>query len=250
MRRFIISYGRIPSAARLASATGCRLIRAQNSRYIPKEGDVVINWGNTTTCIPITLNKVQAVANASNKTTCFALLSAADVAIPEYTTSKTLAVEWSDKGRTVVVRHLTRASGGRGIEIVKGGGVPTAPLYTRYIKKHDEYRVHVFNDTVIDTQKKLRKLGVPDSAVDWRIRNTAGGFIFAREGIDTNSRRNLICRAAVAALGLDFGAVDVIYNAHHNQYYVLEINTAPGLEGTTLDIYSDRINSYLGEQDV
>ena len=34
---------------------------------------------------------------------------------------------------------------------------------------------------------------------------------------------------AVAALGLDFGAVDVIYNEKYGRAYVLEVNTAPGL---------------------
>jgi len=43
--------------------------------------------------------------------------------------------------------------------------------------------------------------------------------------------------ASVMALGLDFGAVDIVYNENDNKAYVLEINTAPGLSGTTLEKY-------------
>ena len=43
--------------------------------------------------------------------------------------------------------------------------------------------------------------------------------------------------AAVVALGLDFGAVDVVYNVKEQKAYVLEVNSAPGLSGTTLDKY-------------
>jgi D-alanine-D-alanine ligase-like ATP-grasp enzyme len=38
--------------------------------------------------------------------------------------------------------------------------------------------------------------------------------------------------------GLDFGAVDVIWNAQKEKPYVLEINTAPGLEGQTIADYA------------
>ena len=47
--------------------------------------------------------------------------------------------------------------------------------------------------------------------------------------------------AAIKALGLDFGAVDIIYNEAEDQHYVLEVNTAPGLEGTTLQKYTEAI---------
>ena len=40
----------------------------------------------------------------------------------------------------------------------------------------------------------------------------------------------------------DFGAFDVIYNQKKNQAFVLECNTAPGIEGTTLDNYVEAIN--------
>jgi D-alanine-D-alanine ligase-like ATP-grasp enzyme len=50
-----------------------------------------------------------------------------------------------------------------------------------------------------------------------------------------------IAIGSVNILGLNFGAVDVIYNEKENKYYVLEVNTAPGLSGTTLEKYVDAI---------
>ena len=43
------------------------------------------------------------------------------------------------------------------------------------------------------------------------------------------------------AVGLKFGAVDLIWNELENKSYVLEINTAPGLTGATLEKYAQAI---------
>jgi D-alanine-D-alanine ligase-like ATP-grasp enzyme len=47
---------------------------------------------------------------------------------------------------------------------------------------------------------------------------------------------------------LDFGAVDIIYNAKRNECYVLEVNTAPGLEGTTVEKYATKFASELKDE--
>ena len=51
--------------------------------------------------------------------------------------------------------------------------------------------------------------------------------------------------AAVEALCLDFGAVDVVWNATKNKAFVLEVNTAPGVEGTTLEEYKEYFENVL-----
>jgi D-alanine-D-alanine ligase-like ATP-grasp enzyme len=120
--------------------------------------------------------------------------------------------------------------------------LPRAPLYTQYIKKKEEYRLHVFEGTIITRQRKARKTAVADEDVNWKVRNVAGGFIFARN--QEHAIPACVEQAAldsILAVGLDFGAVDIIYNAHSQQCYVLEINTACGLEGTTLTEYTNAI---------
>jgi glutathione synthase/RimK-type ligase-like ATP-grasp enzyme len=49
---------------------------------------------------------------------------------------------------------------------------------------------------------------------------------------------------AVNLLGLDFGAVDIGHRLIDNKFFVFEVNTAPGLEGTTLDKYAKAIYNY------
>jgi hypothetical protein len=46
-------------------------------------------------------------------------------------------------------------------------------------------------------------------------------------------------------LHLDFGAVDVGWNEHHGEATIYEVNTAPGLEGTTLEKYYEGMAQIL-----
>jgi D-alanine-D-alanine ligase-like ATP-grasp enzyme len=52
---------------------------------------------------------------------------------------------------------------------------------------------------------------------------------------------------AMAGSGLEFGACDLIWNQKREKAYILEINCAPGLEGTTVEIYRDAIKRYFGD---
>ena len=118
-------------------------------------------------------------------------------------------------------------------------------MYVKYIPKKSEWRVHVFRGEVVDVQRKARRREVPDDKINWLIRNHDNGFVFAR-GEERGEIANGVeeqALAAVAASGLDFGAVDVIYNEARDMAYVLEINTAPGIEGSTLDGYVERFNT-------
>lgn len=205
---------------------------------------VLINWGSSDP-IPrhikcTIINKPTSVAAASDKIQTFYSFKVRNVAHPEWTTVKEVAQEWADDNITVFCRTLTRANSGRGIVIATNSNeVVDAPLYTKYIKKKKEFRVHVFKNQVIDLQEKRRSSNSPDS--DFLIRNHANGFVFCRDNISEPTDLRSTAIQAVSALGLDFGAVDIIYNAHYDKCYALEVNTAPGLEGTTLQSYSKAI---------
>jgi glutathione synthase/RimK-type ligase-like ATP-grasp enzyme len=75
--------------------------------------------------------------------------------------------------------------------------------------------------------------------VNWQVRNHHNGFVFTRSGFDTPEAVSKAAMDAMRILGLDFGAVDVVYNSRENRAYVLEVNTAPGLEGSTVDDYAN-----------
>ncbi|MNL18562.1 hypothetical protein D3C87_1397120 [compost metagenome] len=98
----------------------------------------------------------------------------------------------------------------------------------------------------MDIQRKARRKDVADDAINWKIRNHGNGFIFARNE-DGITPPDVLVQAvnAVKALGLDFGAVDVIFNDKEQKAYVLEVNTAPGLAGETLQGYVKRFAQYV-----
>lgn len=218
-----------------------------DGRFNPRRTDLVINWGNT--AFPTSwkwdakdFNHPKDVQLACNKLSAFWAFKNHDVPTPEWTVDQNEAQDWVNNGFTVIVRHLLTGHSGQGIEVVSEGEVPKAPLYTKYKKKRAEYRVHVFQGEVIDTcQKKKLTEANRAGAVNTLIRNHSTGWVFCRDGIVPCPAREELAVKAVQALGLDFGAVDIIYNEHKNQHYVLEGNTAPGLEGTTLAKYAEAI---------
>lgn len=166
---------------------------------------------------------------------------------PEFTDSIIKADMWRMAGHTVVERHVLNGNSGAGIRLVEPEDhLTAAPLYVKYVPKKQEYRVHVCGGEAVDVQRKARRKDVEDDAINWKIRNHDNGFIFARNEGDVTPP-DVIAQAvrSVNALGLAFGAVDVIFNEKEQKAYVLEVNTAPGLSGTTLEGYLKRFQDYL-----
>lgn len=166
-----------------------------------------------------------------------------NVSCPSFSTTKQGVADFESK--TVFARKLINSTNGKGIvEFEKGTTIPDAPLYTEYIPKKAEYRVHVFQDKVVDVQQKKKKREFGGER-DTRIRNVANGYVYTRNDITPPDGLYDLARAAVTALGYRYGAVDVVYNEKKNKLYVLEVNSRPGLMGTTLEKYSDAIiNNY------
>jgi len=183
--------------------------------------------------------------NTKDKIEQFTAFTASQVSCPKFTTD---AARVGDLGKTVFARTLINSTGGKGIvEFEPGTGIatPRAPLYTEYVPKKAEYRVHVFNGQVIDVQQKKKKRDFDDNNRDTRVRNLSNGYVYTRDGIVLPDGLGDLAIAAVAAVGYEYGAVDIIYNEKQNKCYVLEVNSRPGLVGTTLKKYVDAlISSY------
>ena len=149
------------------------------------------------------------------------------------------AQQWADAGERVVARHVLNGHAGAGIEVVEPRGrVPQAPLYTKYFNGAREYRVHVWgNDTFI--QQKRRRNG--GDRADTYIRNAGPQWVFCVRNV-TPATADLVasCKQVVAELGLTFGAVDVRQKLD-GTFRILEVNTAPGIEGTALQFYAQKV---------
>jgi glutathione synthase/RimK-type ligase-like ATP-grasp enzyme len=190
------------------------------------------------------LNNPVAVGIAANKLSSIQAFVACDVPHPPYSTFKEDAQMWIDQGHKVVCRTLLSAHSGQGIVVAKQQNeLVDAPLYTRYTRKKKEFRVHVFNSKIIDIQEKRRSSATDDHHP--YIRNHANGYVFCRGDIEEPDDLGAVSISAVNALGLDFGAVDVIWNEAQNKCYVLEVNTACGLEGSTVNKYVNAIKEVV-----
>lgn len=239
------------SAKALSLGLNAKRIKHEGSKLKGRANKLVVNWGSS--ALPaevakcIVINAPEAVSKASNKLSFFKAV-VGRVSVPTFVTERAEALKLVNEGHCLVARTILNGNSGAGIVLIGGDGkfgykeeeLVDAPLYTVYVPKKQEYRVHVFRGQVLDVQRKARKQDVPDDEVNWKIRNMANGFIFAR-GEDALGQvpQDVIDQAvlAVETLGLDFGAADVIYNDKQAKAYVLEVNTAPGLSGTTLDNY-------------
>lgn len=248
---FLYSYKFGSASAKVLGEHGIKRIKHKGSKFKGHPNKVVLNWGSSVLPPEVLkchiINKPENVALAANKLKTFNSFSAfaegadkgRELYYPEYTTEKAVASDWLAQGATIVERHKLTGNSGDGIVITEPGNeLGDAKMYTKYVPKKEEYRVHTFDGQPILIQRKARVKDVPDDQVDWKVRNMAGGFIFAKNE-DKVVPPMVAFQAALAveALGLDFGAVDVIYNDKKQMAYVLEVNTAPGLGGTTVDKY-------------
>lgn len=225
--------------------------------YRPKRRSLVINYGSSAT--PHWLSRARAVLNipsfcsvGGNKLVAFRRFREAALSIPDFTSSYEEAVGWYNEGLTVVCRTLLNAHSGRGIVLANAESnrpVVRAPLYVKYKKKRKEFRVHVFKGQIIDVceKRKFKRDRRPD-AFDGYVRNHSNGWAFCRDNVVEPTDLRDLSIGACNALTLDFGAVDIIWNEKENKCYLLEVNTAPGLEGTTLKKYTDVIYTWIRNQ--
>jgi hypothetical protein len=241
------------SAKVLARSLG--VLRVRDS-YSPKRRDIIINWGKSTlrTQYPSqVINHPDAVRIAANKLLTYQALEAAGFThVPLWCTTRYKAdqllytsSEGGERESAIYCRTTLTGHSGSGIVIASNSlDLVDAPLYTVKTKSKYEYRVHVFQGQLLDVQQKKKRLNWDGPSTEG-IRNFSNGWIYARNDIDCLP---LVTNAAIEAvniLGLDFGAVDIGYNQHENKCYLFEINTAPGLEGTTLQLYTNKFKELL-----
>lgn len=160
-----------------------------------------------------------------------------------------------------------------------------AQYFQEMIAVQDEYRLHVFEDKIIHAVKKVKRTDeefetawVEDELnrqKDLWTKNNTGEFnenqaktMLTRQAKSACAGgANMVLRsnklgwkfkivkkwdasltelavAAVKALGMNFGAVDCCVDTAGNPY-VFEVNSGPGLEGTSFDMYVAAFNKVI-----
>lgn len=199
----------------------------------------VVNWGEGR-CPEMNdvLNPGNAVAKAANKLESLRVLQEAGIHVPRFSTNP------YDFGDATILGRRRSHTGGTDIRVFDGGHTEGifSDYFTEFVPSAREFRIHVFRGEVIGSQVKQweGEGDVPDTP----IRNHSRGWVFVPfVRSQPNRSRKDAAVSAVEALGLDFGAVDVLAGTDGNTY-VLEVNTAPGLSERFLNLYADAIREW------
>lgn len=236
---------------------------------------LIVNWGSSNFQYPTdglcVVNDPFWTYNMSNKVKFFeTCLRSTDTV--GWTRNRDTALEWArnkekerDVWSTVVfARTKIEASGGKGIVVWDGDKqppeeLPAAPLYTKYVPKTHEYRLHLVRTlrgksfTVMLAQRKVFVKKHPnDVPRDWKVRSHGNGFIFQTHPTFDKIPAKVMDAAGRIMTecfpGLHFAALDVMYHDKRDEAYVLEGNTAPGLENDTIKAYADYFQSLEHER--
>jgi glutathione synthase/RimK-type ligase-like ATP-grasp enzyme len=180
-----------------------------------------------------------------DKLTQYEWFKANDIPALEFTTDSDVVDGWLANEHIVLGRKYLNASCGKGIVIIEQqGNIPELPVYTMYKKKKREFRVHVFKDEVVNVTEKKRRKGF-EGQRNTKIRNLANGYVFV-QSVENEpvELRQLAIRAARVSSS-DFRGVDIGYNQQKGELFVIEVNSAPGIQGSNIEKYLDKIVNYV-----
>lgn len=135
-------------------------------------------------------------------------------------------------------------------------GVQNVGFYTKKMNLSNEYRIHSFNGKSIRAGQKIVREGFNkvDNEAGWKpnanmahpwVRSFDGGWRINYDGFQSTQAMRGIAHKAITALGLTFGAVDIGQRTEDNKFIVLEVNTAPGIEGGSLAAYVRAIKKWI-----
>lgn len=247
---FLAKYRNSPTLTGLeiARRLGITVITPKTMLRWVRPHDVVINWGRVVVLPPelaeevVWRNKPEAISVCGHKLRTLARLQEAKVPTLEYTTDPAVAAEWGDRA---YARHLLRASSGRGVEVVEPGSpIPQAPLYTRAFPTREEYRVHVMSGSgafFVQKKMRMRQERRPPNYTPL-VRSHGNGWVFAHKEVNVPVGVAAIAGSAVVACGLTFGAVDILFDGE--RAVVCEVNSTPGVGGTTVDKYVEAFRKF------
>lgn len=240
---FILPYKKgSKSAKSLAKSLEVKRLKQFGTKKVFRKP--IINWGNSKKTIEsFMLNKTDNVNVAVNKLKAFQKLLECNISIPDFTTEYEVAKQWILDEEIVVARSLLESHSGKGITIchIIEDLPQNSKVYVKYFKKTYEFRVHIFKGKVIDYIQKRKRNEITE--VNKYVRSYDNGWVFCRDNAMVLDNIKTLAVDAVNALGLDFGAVDIVMKAN-GKAKVLEVNTAPALQGTTLKCYTKAIKEW------
>lgn len=171
-------------------------------------------------------------------------LKEANIHCPAFTDKLEEAYRWTNQGWCVFGRNLNHTQG-RDLVSVLSLRFPDKDFWVRMVQNiEDEWRFHIVAGRSIQRQHKIYTNEDGGGHPQHPIRNRRHGWTMERS-LEPNSnlfkRLRETAKAAVSALGYDFGAVDLATTAD-DHIYVFEVNRAPGLDDYSASRYADAFN--------
>lgn len=226
----------------------------QDSLNKLKKDDIVVRWGDSSDgeVDSVIVNKGAKVLNQSlaiirntNKLKSLEVFGKSGLNVPKIYTDKTKIKTFPVLGRD---RHH---HGGLDIVIINGNNhgnnnynlIPDKDFYTGFLDSKKEYRVHVFDGEIIRITRKVFRGHDKDGNETEKglIKNDTFGW--GHSNVDPENLLHSHGKAAidvVKAIGLDFGAVDLLIDKN-DVPYILEVNSSPRLNTIGLEVYTNRI---------
>lgn len=214
------------------SAPSAQLIADESDEIFTvrsSKGDV--NWGRASANTSLNPD----TSNVTNKRVMRELFAEHGVPTP------TLIEDPYDVSNYPIVGRPDRHTKGRGFWLINNerdlrralrGTRKKKPAthFMAYVESDREYRVHIFRGKSIRISEK-------EFFVDEDGRKD---YVTRKPGDIALKKVRKAAKAAVKAVGLDFGAVDILARGDNNdEVFVLEVNSAPGLGGSMPRLYAD-----------
>ena len=220
------------------SAPSAQLIADEDDEIFTvrsSEGDV--NWGRAKANTRLNPD----ISNVTNKRVMRELFAEYGVPMPKLV--RGFDYRDPDSGYTFpIVGRPDRHSKGRGFWLCNSHEDVTRALhgtrrkraathFMEYIDAPREYRVHVFKGKSIRISQK-----------QFGDCNSRGCYVTVKPQHSVKHVRKA-AKKAMEAVGLDFGAVDIL--ANDDKAWVLEVNAAPGLGGSMPRLYARVFQEYM-----
>lgn len=230
----------------LSKRLGYKVVKAygHEGKFHAEPGQAIIDWGRSDRPDWFVqglfwLNHPDKIRNSVEKLRTFACFREAGVHCVPFTTNMEMARNWLESGDWVACRTKTNGYDGQGLVLAKTPNQLTyAPLYTKFVEGKAEFRSYVFRGKCVDLLKKFsEKGGDPNVRTDSNGWNYTYNFHSAPEGYEKLSVK------AIKSCGLDFGGVDLLWDGE--EWWVLEVNTAPDINYAAVDIFADEVVEWL-----
>ena len=224
----IFIYGK-GTAKTLAREMGIKRIRPPSSREWDDEGDVCICYGYVPYNLPFQSLNLNLIGDKEKE---LVKLQLGGLPTPQFVSAGGLA------------RSRHHAGGG---DLLRETG---SDYMVERLNLTKEYRFHVFNFPTTEPQSVRAGTKVPrtPNPHPW-IRSYEGGWKidYGTPPITNSSASRALAERALEVVGYDFGAVDIGIKEDGNPV-VLEVNSAPGLEGNSLLTYAKSLNRLMMEK--